>query len=177
MEIEENIEETSERKLVSIFDGDGPIILKKISKEVELPLSTDDLELIGDLLKYTIEQGGKGMAAIQFGEDKRIFVFENPAGSGRLQVVINPEIHRMSGKRTRLEGCFSVPFSNSVGVKVSRPSDIVVSYWTEENDQIQNEQLGGNTSQTFLHEYSHLEGLTMLDSSKYGKFIEVVRIA
>lgn len=161
---EETVEE--ERQLVNAMEGESLLELKKTSAEVTLPLTLEDKELIVDLLKYTIEEDGRGMAAIQLGEAKRIFVFEKPAGSGRLQVVVNPVVHQMQGARRRVEGCFSFP---GLSVLVQRPADIIVSYHDETGALIENEDLSGNTGQTFLHEFSHLEGITMLDASRYGK--------
>jgi peptide deformylase len=176
MTVEKKTEETNKKSLVTIFDSDGALALKKASNPVSLPLSTSDRDLIGDLIKYIIQENGLGMAAIQLGEEKNIFVFEKPAGTGRLQVVINPVIHSMSGKKARVENCFSVPLGPGVGVRVKRPANIVVSYHDEDGNKIERESISGQSAQIFLHEFCHLLGLTMMDSSKYGRFIEVVRL-
>jgi len=161
-------EKVESRRLINALDneGDGFLELKKVSQDVKLPLSRDDKNLIIDLLTFTIDNDGRGMAAIQLGEAKNIFVMEKPTGSGRLQVVVNPVVHSVSGKRNRVEACFSFP---GLQVVVQRPSDIVVSYYDENGELTENERLSGNTGQTFLHEYCHLLGLTMMDESKYGR--------
>lgn len=160
------VEEEEGHKLVNVFeDATGILDLKKVSESIDLPPSREDQELMVDLLQYVIDHDGLGMAAVQLGENKRIFVFEKPAGTGNLQVVVNPVIHSMSGNRKRIESCFSFP---NVRVMMQRPADIVVSYHDEHGELVANESLSGNTGQVFLHEYSHLDGITLMDKSKFG---------
>lgn len=157
--------------------NDAPVLLKtKSTEEITFPLTDDVKVIIASLELYSAINAGRGMAAIQLGHQKRLFVMEKPAGSGRFVTIINPSIISISSKkRQRPEACFSVPLSDGIGVVVERPASVKARYQDSAGTTII-EELTGNNAQTFLHEYSHLEGFTMLDSSKYGKFIEFVRV-
>mmetsp|Transcript_27745 Transcript_27745/g.45107 ORF Transcript_27745/g.45107 Transcript_27745/m.45107 type:complete len:199 (+) Transcript_27745:301-897(+) len=73
---------------------------------------------------------------------------------------INPSvISRAEDSRPGWESCVSIP---GIAALVDRPYTIHVEY-TDENGQPVRRTLQGDTARLFLHEYDHLEGLSMLD--------------
>jgi len=100
---------------------------------------------------------GTGLAANQVGIEEKIFVAD--IGEGPF-AVINPEIIRVSEKKTVLEeGCLSLP---GIHVKVKRPADIRVRYLSERNELIEAE-LTGIPAKVFQHEIDHLNGCLIID--------------
>ena len=63
--------------------------LKEFSKNVDFPLSEEDVALIKDLKDTCVVEGGVGISAPQVGIQKRIFL---AAHDGDLKVFINPTI-------------------------------------------------------------------------------------
>ena len=99
--------------------------LRKISKEVEFPLTDEDKKHIDDMLEYLtnsqIEElsekynlrPGMGLSAIQLGIAKRYFVVVNEYDEGKFEnyVIINPKIVSTSMEKIYVEmgeGCLSV---------------------------------------------------------------------
>lgn len=163
----------TERNVVIFGQDNGAEILRQVSKSIELPITSHIRQLADDLIQYTKERHGRGMSAIQFGEAVRMFAFEAPAGSGRIRIAINPVIHSMTGRRIRAESCFSIALPPYTAVLVRRPSNVVASYYDHEGTFYDRDRMTGNTAQTFLHEFAHLEGFTFLEDSKYGRFISI----
>lgn len=166
----------SDPRLITINQDNGFSLLKQISGEVSLPLSDEDRNLVTDMLTFVSNNNGLGMAAIQFGIPKRMFVFKDTDSRGRFKIAINPVIHSMSGNQCHIEGCFSIPLPPLVGVMVKRPTDISVSYYDEHNVFYEHQHLSGSTAQIFLHEYAHLEGISIMEDSKYGKHVSITKV-
>jgi peptide deformylase len=97
-----------------------------------------------------------GLAAPQIGISKRFFVMNvNDFG----MIIINPTIiDNASEPITAPEGCLSFP--NKI-VEVSRPSNIVVSFYNDICIPLE-----GLAARCFLHEYDHLDGITMFDRTR-----------
>ena len=135
--------------------------------EAELS-SADTKELIQALKDYVTEHQGLGMAAVQLGVHKRIFVMRQPFSSDRLTVVINPRILRGTGHSVKAEGCFSLP-DVPADPMVKRSSMIFVNY-TDENGVLQEEEmLVGMDARIFQHELDHLDGILMVDAKPNGR--------
>lgn len=106
------------RKIIELPDKK----LREISKEVNLPLSKEDINLIEEMIKYIDDslkpdskvRAGIGIAAVQMGELKRIFYInlqspEDPKGYRDL--LINPVFTAEAASEAALEageGCLSV---------------------------------------------------------------------
>ncbi len=151
--------------------------LREISEEVKFPLSKDDKKNIEDMLTYLkmsqideyIEKydlrPGMGMAFIQIGIPKRIFVIveELDDNSFKNYVVINPKIISHSEEIIYVgegEGCLSV--NREVKGIVPRFARITVEA----------QDVDGNTykirvrediSIAFQHEIDHLNGILFVD--------------
>lgn len=151
--------------------------LRKISKDVIFPLSAEDKKNINDMITYLkmsqmdeyIEKynlrAGMGLAYVQIGLPKRIFVIveELDDGSFKDYIVINPKIISHSEEIIYVgegEGCLSV----------NREVDGIVPRYARLTVEAQD--LEGNTyrirvrediSVCFQHEIDHLNGILFVD--------------
>ncbi len=152
-------------------------MLRQVSKEVEFPLSDKDKELIRDALKY-LEMSqqeeysekynlrpGMGLAFIQLGIPKRIFVVCDEVEEGKYDhyVLVNPKIISHSEELIYVEegeGCLSV----------NRPVDGIVPRYArikmeaqDENGDVYTYRLREDLSVAFQHEFDHLNGILFVD--------------
>ena len=140
---------------------EGDEILNKVSKEVK-ELTPKISELIDDMFDTMYESEGCGLAAVQVGVLKRIFVIdvtgENP------MVFINPTIIEQSGSQTGDEGCLSVPMK--VG-QVTRPNYVKIRAFDEDMNEFEMEGTE-LTARAICHEYDHLNGKLYVDKVEGG---------
>ena len=156
---------------LKIVKDSNPIMRKK-SLPVELPLSNKDKETLNEMLEYLKRsqdeeyakkhniQAGVGMAAIQIGLLKRMFVIYYQTEDGPVQYqLVNPQIIETSIKKCALEGgegCLSVP-DHHEGL-VHRYYKIKMKAYdalTDENIII---SAMGYDAIVLQHEYDHLDG-------------------
>ena len=156
---------------LKIVKDSNPIMRKK-SLPVELPLSSKDKETLDEMLEYLKRsqdeeyakkhniQAGVGMAAIQIGLLKRMFVIYYQTEDGPVQYqLVNPQIIETSIKKCALEGgegCLSVP-DHHEGL-VHRYYKIKMKAYdalTDENIII---SAMGYDAIVLQHEYDHLDG-------------------
>lgn len=152
-------------------------MLHMISKEVTFPLSDKDKNMIKDALKYLemsqIEEyskkynlrPGMGLAFIQLGVPKRIFVVCDEVEDGKFEnyVIINPKMISHSEELIYVdegEGCLSV----------NRPVDGIVPRFArikieaqDENGDVYTYRLREDLSVAFQHEMDHLDGILFVD--------------
>ena len=91
---------------IKIYDEKDKI-LRKVSNEVTFPMAQRDIDLINDAIKYLVAsqdediaeeynlRAGMGLAFIQLGVPKRIFVIANKdldTGEVEKHIIINPNI-------------------------------------------------------------------------------------
>jgi peptide deformylase len=173
----EVVEEPKFRLRTIVADQDV-IDLRKPSEEVTLSIGDNSgnaypdgetNELIQALKDYVTEHEGLGMAAVQLGVHKRLFVMRRPFNSDKLLVVINPKILRTNGKSTKSEGCFSIPDLPGRPM-ITRASMIWVNFTDESGVEYKDEMLVGMDARIFQHEYEHLEGNLLIDKTRYGNF-------
>ena len=163
---------------IKILDEKDLKVLHQTSKEVSFPLDDQTKALIYDAIKYLEMsqddeiaaqynlRAGMGLAFIQMGIPKRIFVIANKdedTGKFEEHIIINPIITSQSEELVYVgegEGCLSV--NRPVDGIVPRHARITVSY----ND------INGNTKQVrvrediaiaFQHEIDHLNGILFTD--------------
>lgn len=152
-------------------------ILHQISEDVIFPLSKEDKELIKQIEVYLkmsqIEEyfkkynlrPGMGLAFIQLGIKKRIFVvvYENDSGEFENYVVINPKILSHSEELIFVgegEGCLSV--NRDVEGIVPRYARMNIEY-CDVDGNIQNLRIREELSVAFQHEIDHLNGILFTD--------------
>ncbi len=161
---------------IKILSEKNPL-LKKISKEVSFPLSSEDKKLIKDTITYLkmsqnetyIEKydlrAGMGMAFVQLGHLKRIFViaYEKEDGLFEEHIIINPVVTSTSSELVYVEegeGCLSID-RETEGI-VPRSARLSLEY----------QDISGNHKEirvreemaiAFQHELDHLDGILFTD--------------
>lgn len=161
--------------------------LERVSQEVQVPLSIEDIQLIKDMFE-TVQEIGIGLAAPQVNINKQIFIVHLSEDQDLKQltknpdfVVINPKILFYSQKRIRMiEGCLSFP---NQYWENERPENVKVKYTTIYNllDVINTNaepkygtkevMLKNWISRVFQHEYDHLYGKLFVNMG--GKQIDI----
>ncbi|UCG52929.1 MAG: peptide deformylase [Candidatus Latescibacterota bacterium] len=138
----------------------GDPLLWQECDTVENPASTSVMALAEDLrdtlLAFRSANGfGRGIAAPQIGEPRRVIVIDAPS-AGFSGALVNPRIVEQSEKRVELwDGCFSFP---GLLVKVSRAAEIKVEYANLTG--VQNTlEATGDLSELLQHEIDHLDGV------------------
>jgi len=129
----------------------GDVILEKKSKEVR-EMTPRTGELIRDMWDTMHEACGVGLAAVQVGVLKRIFIVE--ISEEERYTFINPVITFREGEQTDLEGCLSIP--GKVG-EVTRPEHVIIEA-LDENMQLFTLEAHELLARAICHEYDHLEG-------------------
>ncbi len=119
-------------------------------------------EIIDNMIRTMHGAQGLGLAAIQVGCDKRIFVYDiSPKDEkGSLQVLINPRIFLREGTMiSENEGCLSVPDYRS---NVKRSALIQIEgFDRKENPVIVEAE--GLLAIVLQHEIDHLNGTLFID--------------
>ena len=161
---------------LKIIKDNNPIMRKK-SLPVDLPLSKEDKDTLDAMLDYLIKsqdeeyakkhnyRPGVGMAAIQVGILKRMFVIYYPVQDGVVKYqLVNPVMLETSVKKCALEGgegCLSV--DNPHEGYVHRFYKIKLKAY----DALQNEEIiitaRGYDAIVLQHEYDHLNGVFYYD--------------
>jgi len=143
----------------------GDAILGKISKEVK-EITPRTAELIEDMLDTMYEANGVGLAAVQIGVLKRIFVVDVTGEDPH--VFVNPKILKTSGEQTGQEGCLSVPGKTGI---VTRPNYVKVEAYDEKMEYfvLEAEEL---LARAICHEYDHLDGHLYVEKVE-GRLMDV----
>ena len=160
--------------------------MRKRSKEVELPLSKEDLDSLRQMMDYIkssqddelIEKyelrPSVGLSAPQIGISKKLFCIHTPNETGESlysYAVANPKIISHSEEKTYIpggEGCLSVaeeknglvPRAKRIKAKVT-----LVDLETGLTSQVLM-KLSGYVAIVFQHEFDHLLGILFIDKVK-----------
>ncbi len=161
---------------------EGNLCLKKIAKDVSLPLTSVDKKILTDLMNHLIVsqipelaekynvQPGVGIAAPQINISKRMFCILATDSDDNLHkyYCVNPKIISKSKQMTYLsngEGCLSV--KRKVFGIVQRHKTITVKsgFYDPETDRVtvKKIKLTDFISIVFQHEYDHLDGILFVD--------------
>lgn len=153
-------------------------VLHTISKEATFPLSQKDKKLIYDSIKFLEmsqdEQiaekynlrAGMGLAFIQLGIPKRIFVIANKdedTNTFEEHIIINPVITSQSEELVYVgegEGCLSV--NRPVDGIVPRHARITVDYQDIDGNK-KTVRVREDIAIAFQHEIDHLNGILFVD--------------
>ncbi len=146
---------------------------KLIKRSHEVITITDEITVLVDNMFETMySTDGIGLAAVQVGELKRIFIvdikpdvvlsddcIENKPGYqsvGGPFTIINPEIIELSAEQTILmEGCLSIPEQR---YKIQRPSYLTLKYYDINNEE-KIIKANGWLARCIQHEFDHLNGV------------------
>ena len=136
-------------------------------RQASVPIGAIDdsvRELYRDLCDSMYAENGLGMAALQLGDNRRMFVVE-PKLAGRAETdpplcFINPEVLETSDEmQDSEEGCLSFP---DIYVKVKRPMRAKVRA-TGIDGQVFEVEGEALMARCLLHEYDHLTGKLLVD--------------
>jgi peptide deformylase len=130
-------------------------VLAKKSKPIEL-VSSDERELLKDMLETMYLNQGIGLAAPQVGVSKRAIVVD--VGEGPTQL-INPIIIEKIGREVGQEGCLSLP---EVMVDIKRARKIKYKGLDKDGRLIEDEA-EGLLARAIQHEIDHLDGRVIID--------------
>lgn len=167
-----------ERKLpnIQILDEKDKRLRMK-SEEVTFPLSKEDKQTIKDIIEFLemsqideyIEKynlrAGWGLAYIQIGIPKRIFILVQEIEEGKFEkyVVINPKIKSVSEEIVYIsegEGCLSVNRPTE-GI-VPRHARMTIEAY-DENGDLYTIRVREELAVGFQHEMDHLDGILFTD--------------
>jgi len=142
------------REIVTVGDP----ILRKVSRPVtEI---NDKIHTLLDDMAETMrfENRGVGLAAVQVGILRRIFICDVGDESGLLEF-INPEIISKSGSVQSNEGCLSVPGRSGC---VERPEELTIRALDRNGKEFELHATGF-LAVCICHEYDHLDGILFID--------------
>ncbi len=147
---------------------DGDSILRKISKEVT-EIDGKIIELLDDMAETMEVENGVGLAAVQVGVLKRIFIacFDGE----EITECINPVVSKKEGEQVGSEGCLSIPGESAY---CRRPMSVVLEYTDREGDRYEME-LNGFPAVICMHEYDHLDGILYADNTLTDEEVEEYR--
>lgn len=122
----------------------------------------DELKtLVSDMFETMYAAPGVGLAAVQVGVSKRLFVMDCSGGKDPDQrvVMINPEVIHVEGNQNGEEGCLSfpglfTPVERSLRAVV-RADDINGNEFELDDTEL--------TARCMLHETDHCDGIVFLD--------------
>ena len=134
--------------------------LRQISSPVE-EVTDEVRELVSDMFETMYAAPGVGLAAVQVGVSKRLFVMDCSGGKDPQQrvVLINPEVLRVEGNQNGEEGCLSFP---GIFTPVERSLRAIVKAQDVKGNWF---ELDGMelTARCMLHETDHCDGIVFLD--------------
>lgn len=134
-------------------------ILKRVSSPIDVV--DDNLRKFMDsMVKTMYHEGGVGLAAVQVGKLKRLFIIDISAEKNEPLYFINPKISfPVTSKEVMGEGCLSFP---GAADKVDRFTEVEVEY-LDYHGQSQRLRATGFLAQAIQHENDHLDGTVYLD--------------
>ena len=137
------------------FDGDD--ILAKTSRPVEV-FDKKLWNLLDDMEETMAEHNGVGLAAVQVGVLRRVFIIDIGGEEGVTEF-INPEILETAESQTGLEGCLSFPGQWG---EVTRPNYVKIRAQDRHGNWFEKE--GRELyARAICHEYDHLDGHVFKD--------------
>lgn len=139
------------RKIVQVGDD----TLRKKS----FPITSFDkklAQLLDDMRETLTNADGAGLAAVQVGVLRRVFIVDVEEGFFEF---INPEITSRSGEQTGKEGCLSV--RGKWGM-VTRPNKVTIKAM-DRNGKAFKVKAEGLFARAICHENDHLDGIIYTD--------------
>mgnify|MGYP002517466967 FL=1 len=135
----------------------GDETLRKKSFTVE-KINDKTIQLIDDMKDTLDKAQGAGLAAVQVGVLRRIFIVDVEEGYYEF---INPEIVSTKGEQYGPEGCLSV---KGKWGDVRRPNEVVIKA-LDRNGKPFKLKAVGFFARAICHEYDHLDGIVYVDKA------------
>lgn len=138
----------------------GDPVLREVSAKVE-KIDQEIKDLVSDMSDTLHAAKGLGLAAVQIGVPKRVFILDLGAldVNEGLRVFINPQILETDGDVELEEGCLSFP---DIYQKITRPATVTVRA-TDLTGKEFEMKAEGMAARAILHEHDHLEGILFID--------------
>lgn len=147
--------------ILNIVTEEDDTLRKKSKPVTEItPRIITLLDDMGDTLR---KANGVGLAAVQVGVLKRIYIIDIGIEEGKNEIVefINPEIIHTEGVQEEAEGCLSVPGKYGI---TSRPAVVTVRAQNRNGEYF--EYTGKEIfARCLCHEYDHLDGILYTDKA------------
>jgi len=138
----------------------GDPVLREVSKPVK-EVDREVKDLVSDMIDTLNKAKGLGLAAVQIGVTKRVFIVDLSAVdiTESLRIFINPEIIATEGEIDYEEGCLSFP---GIYQKIKRAEKVTVRALNIEGRPFEM-TLSGIAARAVLHEFDHLEAKLFID--------------
>ena len=134
--------------------------LRRPSQEVDFNTEEDLDRLLRDMVATMRRFEGAGLAAIQVGIPKRLFVYDDSEKSDNPRVLINPVLRSCSEEIVaRDEGCLSFP---GLYRPLERPAEVTVAGFDYDGKPLEI-SAEGLLARIFLHELDHLDGINFIE--------------
>ena len=143
------------RKIV--VEGD-PVLRKKSFEVTDFGAKT--IELLDDMYDTVKKANGAGLAAVQVGVLRRVFVVDTEEGYFEF---INPVLLQQKGEQSGWEGCLSVRGKSGI---VSRPMKVTLTYQDRHGDKYLL-KAKGFFARAICHELDHLDGVLYIDKATH----------
>lgn len=156
-------------RILTIFNYDDSLILRKQSKEVSVDVNDSVLYRIIRRMYYTLKatSGGVGIAAPQVGINRDIIWVQRLDKTGKpFEYYLNPKIVLYSSKPVIFvgDGCLSIPGQSA---NTHRFSAVVVEYdlldGSHHQELVEGYSGSSFTAIIFQHEIDHLNGILYID--------------
>ena len=139
------------------------VFLRTVSSPVKFPLDDKTERLIKWMIKMMYKNHGIGLAAVQVGYQRRIFVMDCTRSGTNPQVFINPVLYKKSKESMiDFEGCLSAPGKRG---EVKRYLRITLNYQDEKGEE-QTKTFYNLAARCVQHELDHLDGKLCIDYEK-----------
>ena len=138
----------------------GDPVLREVSEKVE-NFDTELKNLVSNMVDTLKEAQGLGLAAVQIGVTKRVFIVDLSAVdiTEKLRIFVNPEILDTSDESEYEEGCLSFP---GIYQKITRPGRVKIKAFDIDGNAFELD-ITGLAARAILHEYDHLDGELFID--------------
>ncbi len=145
--------------LLKIVTWPNPILETPADPVTEF--NGDLKQLVDNMFETMYSAPGVGLAAVQVGVPKRLFVMDCSGGKDPAQrvVMINPEVISMEGKQNGEEGCLSFP-GIFFGVERNLRAIMRAHDLSGKEFELDGTEL---TARCMLHETDHCDGIVFLD--------------
>lgn len=177
--------------LMKDITREGNPVLRKKCVDVKLPLSSEDEQIMKDMIEYIVNsqddelaekyglRPGVGLAAPQIGVDKKMLVILSYDEVGNLHFypMINPKLISYSEEKTYLdcgEGCLSVDREVHGYVHRAKRVTVETELYTNEGLKHVRLRLKNYLAVIFQHEYDHLNGILFVDRINPNNPFEVL---
>ncbi len=135
----------------------GNEVLRKKSLPIE-EINDEIITLLDDMKETLIKAEGAGLAAVQVGELKRIFVV---SVDEEYFEFINPVMVKQAGSQIDREGCLSIVKKSGL---VERPNKVVIKAFNRQGQMFKLTAYGF-LARAICHEYDHLDGILYTDKA------------